>query len=266
MANEHKKKLSFSIEKLEEDKKEDIPVQQKIIPKHPFRLLLSGESGSGKTLCLLNLLLRNEFYRGFFRYIILISPNYHNDLQYQVLEKYIIEEEIKAKKNKQYKPVILEHYESFNAGEMDEILNELSEAKEKMGRSMKPVLFLLDDVIDDSKLMNSKFFSMLGTRSRHYNASVIITTQSYMRVKRTTRLNMTHIIVFKPRTKGEEDRIYNEIISGCSKNEFSKLCDFVYSEPFRFLVVNIANPKDKLYMNFEYKIQKKNNTRFEDKN
>jgi hypothetical protein len=252
-------KFNFSIQKLEDEKqKTDIPFQQTIIPKHPFRLLLSGQSGSGKTLCLLNLLLRPEFYLGFFKHIILISPNYDNDKNYEVLKKFILQEEIRARKDKKYKPVRLEHYEKYDKTEMDKLMNELSEAKTKLGDKMKPVLFILDDVIDDSKLINSAFFSLLATRSRHYNCSVMICTQSYKRVKRTTRLNMSHIILFKPSNHGERRRVYDEVIQDCNYKEFEGLCDYIYSKPYTFLVIHVSDCKKPLYLNFEYEIKRKN--------
>lgn len=252
-------KFNFSIQKLEdENQKDDIPFQQTIIPKHPFRLLLSGQSGSGKTLCLLNLLLRPEFYLGFFKFIILISPNYHNDKNYEVLKKFILQEEIRARKDKKYKPVRLEHYEKYDKTEFDKLMGELSEAKTKLGTNMPNVLFILDDCIDDPKLMNSTFYSLLGTRSRHYNASVMITTQSYKRVKRVTRLNMSHVILFKPSNHGERRRVYDEIIQDCNYKEFEMLCDYVYAKPYTFLVIHVADCKKPLYLNFEYEIKKKN--------
>ena len=242
-----------------EIQKDNTPEQQKLIPKHPFRLLLSGQSGSGKTLLLLNLLLKPEFYRGFFRYIVVISPNFDNDKQYDNLKKFIMAERVKAKKDKRYKPVRLEHYEKFNEGELDALLEELSEARAELGDDLPPTLFLLDDVIDDKKLINSTFFSMLGTRSRHFNASVIIATQSYKRVARTTRLNMSNVIFFKPSNESEKKRIYEEIITDCNYKQFSNLCDAVFAKKYSFIVVNVNKTDDRLYINFEYKVKPRPN-------
>ena len=45
-----------------------------VIPKHPFRAILSGSSGSGKTNLLIHLLTQKEFYKNYFNYIFIISP------------------------------------------------------------------------------------------------------------------------------------------------------------------------------------------------
>ena len=49
----------------------------RIIPVHPFRLLISGGSMSGKTTLLIYMILK--LYGVFFNKIVLISPNAHSE-------------------------------------------------------------------------------------------------------------------------------------------------------------------------------------------
>ena len=58
------------------------------VPKHPFRAILSGASGSGKTNLLLHLLKSKSLYGAFFDIIFIISPTAGKlDDSYEALKK-----------------------------------------------------------------------------------------------------------------------------------------------------------------------------------
>jgi hypothetical protein len=219
------------------------------IPKHPYRLMISGSSGSGKTNLLLNLILSPQFYRDFFKNIIVISPNVHNDLSYKHLEKYV---ESTLKRKKKSERVRYFVYATFDSNEMMEIMDDLAAAKQSLGDKLPPTLFVLDDVIDDKHFLNSKFFSMMWTRSRHFNCSAIVCSQSYMRVPRTARLNMTNVVLFKPANASEIKRVYDELVIDMSYDVFEKLCELVYSEKYKFMVFNMLKPTERLYIGWDY--------------
>ena len=48
--------------------------EEHVVPKHPFRMILSGASGSGKTNLLLHLLTTKDIYKDYFDVIIICSP------------------------------------------------------------------------------------------------------------------------------------------------------------------------------------------------
>ena len=59
-----------------------------IIPKHPFRAIMSGSSGSGKTNLLIQLLTNKKFYFNYFQVIFIISPSAGKlDDSYKTLEE-----------------------------------------------------------------------------------------------------------------------------------------------------------------------------------
>ena len=64
------------------------PVQKAgVLPRHPFSLVVSGRSGSGKTVCMLNILTKKSMLKGYFHYIIVLSPTAgETDDTYDVLD------------------------------------------------------------------------------------------------------------------------------------------------------------------------------------
>ena len=50
-----------------------------IIPRHASSVVFSGRSGSGKSNLMVNLLTRNQFYKGYFDLIFLFSPTARSD-------------------------------------------------------------------------------------------------------------------------------------------------------------------------------------------
>lgn len=222
--------------------------------KHPFRTLINGSSGSGKSVVIGNIVLNDQLFRNFFTKIIIISPNYLTDNTYGAIEEYAEQLE------KSHKFELIA-FPTFDEDQMLEILDEVKEdlkkGKERFKKSKSTnksryiprTLIILDDVIDDLHLLNSKFLKLLFTRGRHLGLSTIIATQSYKAVPRTLRLNMTNLIFFKPRNQGEQDRIYEEVIKGFSKSEFNQLINHIFSEQFKFINVNLTTTnKNKFLM------------------
>ena len=54
-------------------------VKEKLLPRYPHYFLLIGKSGSGKTMCLLNLLLNKDMFKDYYHEIIYFSPTGKSD-------------------------------------------------------------------------------------------------------------------------------------------------------------------------------------------
>lgn len=222
-----------------------------IIPTHPFRVALSGASGSGKTNCLVNLIISPNFYAEFFKTIIILSPNFDNDQTYQYIAKYV--EKKRSAKNR----IKLFVYETFDPDEMDKLMNELDAAKKQLKEKLPPTLIVFDDILDNKGLLGSKFLSSVFTRGRHYSISVMIASQSYMKIPRTVRLNCTGFILFKFSNEGEMKRVYDEIVTDMKQPVFEQLCEAVFQKPYTFLVINTTRARDRIYIEFKYAVAKK---------
>jgi hypothetical protein len=115
------------------------------------------------------------------------------------------------------------------------------------------LIIVLDDILDNRKLLTSSFLQGLFTKGRHLKISTLICTQSYMKLDRTLRLNATNVIWFQPKNVSEIKRVYDELIRDMTLDQFIKLCNAVYSKRFNFLNFRIgAEPSKYMTLNFEH--------------
>jgi len=198
-----------------------------VIPKHPFRGILSGCSGSGKSNLLINLLTNKKFYKNYFDVIFLISPTAgHLDDSYKALEK---------AKMKTMLCVINDI--------TPDVIEDIMDKNKKLILDMKVhkaprILMCYDDIISDRKLMNSKSFLHSFVASRHYNASVLICTQRYNSVPRVCRLQANCVFFFKG-TCSEQERVSEEYCPpNWKKKEFELVVNHCVAEPYAFFYFN----------------------------
>lgn len=218
-----------------------------ILPKHPSRVIFSGASGSGKSNLIISMLLRKDMYLDYFKHIIIISPNLHSDQSYEHVLK-LRDKQMKLKPEDRKVNFML--YNRYIPEVMEEMMDNIKQAVEK-GKK-KPILLLLDDIINDTKLLKSNFLTTVATMGRHYSMSMWISVQSYKAVARVIRLNITDLIVFKFRNSSELDRVFDEQVSGMKKETFIQLCDYVFSKPYSFLTMKVTKPRgDNLAMGFD---------------
>ena len=198
-----------------------------VIPKHPFRAILSGRSGSGKSNLLINLLTNKKFYKNFFDIIFLISPTAG-----KLDDSYIALEESKQKS----KIAIINE---LDCDTIEEIMDINKGLIEEDGVDKAPrILMCYDDVISNTKFMNSRPFIHSFVASRHYNASVIICTQRFNSVPRVCRLQANAIFYFKG-TGSELETLSKEFCpSGYRWKEFASVIDHATAEKYAFLFIN----------------------------
>lgn len=199
-----------------------------IIPKHPFRAILSGRSGSGKSNLLINLLTNEKFYKNFFDVIFLISPTAG-----KLDDSYVALTESKQKSKiaiiNVLDPDTIEDIMEINKGIIEE------EGVDKAPR----ILMCYDDIISDTKFMNSRPFVHSFVASRHYNASVIVCTQRFNSVPRVCRLQANAIFYFKG-TNSEQEVLGQEFCPPGYRwrREFLPIIDFATKEKYSFLFIN----------------------------
>lgn len=226
-----KNPTSLKIEALPTSKskvKKNAMMSADIIPSHPFRLHISGSSGSGKTNCLLSLLTRKEFYKGYFQIIFIVSLTAKKtDDVYDILEKH---------KGKTKIAFINELDETIIGGIMD-VAAKIVE--DKKAHKAPRVLMVFDDVVSEKKFLNKKEFNKCFIMSRHFNMSSVILSQKYNATPRTCRLNCDAVIYFPGSVS--EDLIITEDYCppGYSKREFLQILKYATSEPYSFLFINM---------------------------
>lgn len=236
------------------------------IPKLPFSMYINAAKGGGKSTLILNLLLNPAFANKKFNRVVWISPTASFD---EKIHKALDESNItipntnliKLIKKLREKEILdvklldkdsietlesedrVEFYEKFDTDIISEIISVNSRIAKNYGKQFADkTLIIIDDSIE-SKVFASTLFKNLMFKSRHYNVSIIITSQSYFLLPKNLRLNMTYVLLFETGSKKEIDQFYEEHNAGLKPRQFYALVSELFSKPYNFLVVNYHNPK-----------------------
>jgi hypothetical protein len=99
---------------------------------------------------------------------------------------------------------------------------------------------VLDDVLG---LLgsNQSFFSSLCSRYRHYNMSIVITTQDFKRIPQTARYNCSTYCLFKSHNQKEIEKLDDEL--GGMFPKFLDLYKEATSEKFSFLYLDMEKAR-----------------------
>ena len=192
------------------------------IPDHPYRILIIGGSGSGKTNALLNLinnqpdidkiyLYAKDPYED--KYQLLINKRESMGLKYFNNPKAFIE----------YSNDMYDIYKNINDYNLD---------KENK------ILTVFDNMIADminNKKQNS-IVTELFIRDRTLNISLVFITQSYFKVPKDVRLNTTHFFIMKIPNKRELQQIAISHSSDIDFKDFINIYKKCTDRPYSFLV------------------------------
>lgn len=206
--------------------------EQKIIPSHPFRTILCGKSGSGKSMNLVNLLTRPHMYgpltrnkkSSYFDLIFLFSPTANCDDLVSHLDldenKIITEEDL-------FVPT-LQHI----------LKTQKSIIENKSLLESPKILIIFDDIQSAEKFIKSKDFTKVFIMGRHYNISTFVCCQSWTRLPRVCRLQASNIMLY-PSANSELVLLTDEYTPpNKTKNKFMDLVKHATKEPYSFLHIN----------------------------
>ena len=185
------------------------------IPDHPYRILITGDSGSGKTNILINLINEQHDIDKIYLY-----ARDLNEPKYKIL--------IKKRKDAGIK-----HLNDPNAfiecsNTMDDVYENINDYNPIRKRKK---LIVFDDMIADI-MTNRRFQAIikeLFIRCRKLNISLAFITQCYFSVPKDVKLNSAHYLIMKINNRGELQSIAINIISGIqlySKKYHQKLNHF----------------------------------------
>ena len=197
------------------------------IPDHPYRILIIGGSGSGKTNTLLNLINNQPDIDK----INLYAKDPH-EVKYQFLI------------NKREK-LGLDHFD--DPKDFMEYSNDMQDVYKNIDdynlRKKRKVLIVFDDMIADM-INNNKLnpiVTELFIRGRKLNISIVFIMQSYFKVPKDVRLNSTHFFIMKIPKKRE---IALNHSSDINFKDFIKIYKKYTKEPYSFLVNDTTLPLD----------------------
>ena len=163
------------------------------IPDHPYRILIVGGSGSGKTNSLLNLINNQPDIDKIYLY---------SQDPYEAKYQYLIKKRGKVE---------LDHFNNRKAfleysKDIQDVYKNIEDCNPDKKRK---VLVIFDDMFADM-INNKKLNPMVAElfiRGRKLNISIVFITQSYFRVPKDIRLNSTHIFIMKISNTGEIHQI-----------------------------------------------------------
>ena len=157
------------------------------IPDHPYRILIIGGSGSGKTNTLLNLINEQNDIDKIYLY-----ARDLNEPKYKIL--------IKKREDAGIK-----HLNDPNAFiECPNAMDDVYENIHDYNSSRKRKILIVFNNIIAAIMANKKFQSIikeLFIRCRKLNISLVFTTQSYFSVTKDVRLNSAHYLIMKINNK-----------------------------------------------------------------
>ncbi len=187
---------------------------------------------------MLDLLLRH--YRGAFDRIYLYSRSASLDKGWDPLRKYVEEHQ---HVNQDDEPTFFDEFDSKALQEqMDLQMRVAAYAKKAKHKEIPQVLWILDDLMDDERVMhsNSKLIATLAIRSRHFGGSLWVATQKFRALANIIRVNLTGVFVWPALSNRLERKTIIEEISGrYSPEEIEQMLQHVSQRQFGFLFVDL---------------------------
>ena len=198
------------------------------IPDHPYRILIIGGSGSGKTNTLLNLINEQRDIDKIYLYAKNLSESNYEHL-------------IKNCENAGIKH--LNDSKAFIdcSNTMDDVYKNIDHYNPNRKRK---VLIVFDDMIADI-MTNKKFQSIikeLFIRCRKINISLVFITQSYFSVPKVVRLNSPHYFITKINNKRELQNIAINHSADIDYKDFIKIYRESTKEPYNVLTIDTTLP------------------------
>ena len=198
------------------------------IPDHPYRMLIIGGSGSGKTNTLLNLINEQKDIDKIYLHAKDLSES-----KYEYL--------IKNGENAGIKH--LNDSKAFTecSNTMDDIYENINNYNLNKKRK---ILIVFDDMIADI-MANKKFKSLikeLFIRCRKLNISLVFITQSYFSVPKDVTLNSTHYLIMKINNRKELQNIAINHSADIYYQDFIKIYRECRKEPYNFLTIDTTLP------------------------
>ena len=194
------------------------------IPGHPYRILIIGGSGSGKTNTLLNLINEQKDIDK----IYLFAKNL-SEKKYEYL--------IRKRENARINNV----NDSKAFIECSNTMNDVYENVDDYNPKIKiKILIVFDDMIADI-MTNKKTQSIikdLFIRCRKPNISVVFITKSYFSVPKVVRLNLTHYSIMKINNRRELQNIAFNHFADIDFKDFMNIYKECIKEPYSLLTID----------------------------
>ena len=212
------------------------------IPDHPYRILINGASGTGKTNALLNLINEQPDIDKIFLYV---KDPYEPKYQHLINRREEVGEEMVGNRNAFIESSndlkdIHQNIDNYNAVpatfKKQKSVNDLAKRRK--------VLIVFDNMIADidSNKTLGKPVTELFIRGRKLGISLVFITQSYFTVPKDIRLNATHYFIMKIPNKRELSNIAINHSADVDSDEFRQIYKGCTKDRYSFLVIDTTLP------------------------
>lgn len=217
------------------------------LPQHPFRLLMTGASGCGKT----NLLLNFIYDYLDFDNLYICAKDIHEPKYSKLVDKYTMFDGVELKKlrmkyHEEKTKELTEMYKRFKKETL--FTSDLEDfiTVDDLDPSTKN-LVVFDDCVTERK---QKPIEDLFIRGRKKNASIIYLSQSYYATPINIRKNCNYFIFFKIQPR-DIQQILREVDGSLSKEEFKALYEHSTRNKYDFFMIDLINPDIRYRCNFK---------------
>ena len=209
------------------ENKLEINLKWSYIPDHPYRLLIVGGSGSGKTNALLNLVNNQP---DIYKIYLYAKDPYEAKYQHLNSEK-----------------VGIDHFDDPKAfmEYSNDMHNVYKNIEDYNPNKKRKILIVFDDMIAD--IIHNKLNPIvieLFIRGRKLNISFVFITQSYFKAQKDVILNSTHFFILKIPNKIKLQQIALNHSSDIDFKDFIKIYKKCTAESYSFLVNDTTLPSD----------------------
>ena len=191
------------------------------LPDHPYRILIIGDSGSGKPNVLLNLIENQPDIDKIYLYA---KDPYEAKYQYLINKR---------------QGVGINHFNDPKAFEYSDDMSGVYKSINYYNRNKENKILIVFDNMIAGITKNKKLDSIvteLFARGRKIIISLVFITQSYFKVPKDVRLNTTHFFIAKIPNKRELRQIAINHSSDISTKDFGNIYRECTAEPYSFLV------------------------------
>jgi len=227
------------------DKTDKLTVSVNRLFDLPFRLILTGKTGSGKGAIITNLVLNenygyNKIFKGNRIFIFAPSPYADEKMKVIIEEKQIDDSNIFS-----------------DIEELEEVYEMLVEDfKDRMDNDEEAEmsLIIVDDLSFSGKIATRfNALAKVYCNSRKFLISIITTNQAYTQIAKNIRLQSSGMIIFQTTNKELENiEAENNFLKG-GKKAFYKMFRDNVKEKHDFLCINYSNNYDNLYLDKNFR-------------
>lgn len=232
------------------------------IPRPPYRVIMVGQTGSGKSNLIKNFLYTKGFYKDYFDQIYLWCGSMDDCEEYESLMEDTKYREWNEKKGEYYKTKKgdLEDKMSVSHGVDEDDLQELFEKLETDDEAENDrILWVFDDMIVNRLLQSKGRMNVLDeafVRGRHIGAglSVVLSTQKYRQLSQNMRIsNSSHLVLYHGLSNLDMDAIGQEASGVLDKEQFLNLFKDNVKRKYQFLIIQLRESPDKMFLNDKFK-------------